>query len=321
LQDISSLSPEARAERGDRPARHRGLLRDLFPGGWWFTVLKRVIVGVFANGFAASGNLAYLALLTVFPFFILAAAIARLFGHNEETLEALGSFLQTLPPQVAALLRQPIHDVLLARTGNLLWLGAAVGLWTVASFVETIRDIFRRAYGVVATRSFWRYRLGSMAVIVGSVILVLLSFLAQGLLTATAEFVVRVFPVARSTASWIGVSRYIPGAIMYLALYVLFFSVTPAKYRASRCRKWPGALFTTVWWLSATALLPGVARNLGHYDLTYGSLAGVIVALLFFYIVGLGIVIGAHLNAALAEGASPGLEGSAMAEEREAVAA
>ena len=48
-------------------------------------------------------------------------------------------------------------------------------------------------------------------------------------------------------------------------------------------------------------LLPVFLANLSNYDLTYGSLAGVIVTLLFFWIVGLGISIGAHLNAALAE--------------------
>ena len=66
-------------------------------------------------------------------------------------------------------------------------------------------------------------------------------------------------------------------------------------------RKWPGALFTALWWVSMTALLPFVLSQLGGYDLTYGSLAGVVVMLLFFYLIGLGLVFGAHLNAALAE--------------------
>ena len=47
-------------------------------------------------------------------------------------------------------------------------------------------------------------------------------------------------------------------------------------------------------------LLPVILGLFGGYNLTYGSLAGVIVALLFFYIIGLGLVIGAQLNAALA---------------------
>jgi membrane protein len=50
-----------------------------------------------------------------------------------------------------------------------------------------------------------------------------------------------------------------------------------------------------------TTLLPMVLRSFFTYDLTYGSLAGIMVALFFFWLVGLGVVIGAELNAALAE--------------------
>src|SRR3546814_781616 len=59
--------------------------------------------------------------------------------------------------------------------------------------------------------------------------------------------------------------------------------------------------FTAVWWYATTLLLPVVLSQLGGYDLTYGSLAGVMIALIFFFVIGLGVVIGAELNAALAE--------------------
>ena len=201
----------------------------------------------------------------------------------------------------ATSLRKPIDDVLSARTGGVLILGAVVALWTVGSFVETIRDVFRRAYGITLDKPFWRYRLGSMMVIVASVVLALLAFLIQGLLTIIEQFIYRLLPWAHDMAGWIGLSRLVPALVMYGALYMLFLSVTPAKYRVKACPRWPGALFTTIWWISATALLPLILAKLGGYDLTYGSLAGVIVTLLFFWIIGFGISIGAHLNAALAE--------------------
>nr|WP_106407396.1 YihY/virulence factor BrkB family protein [Sphingomonas jatrophae] len=301
---MSPESPEARARRRHL---HRQIDR-VKPGTYPFEVVKRVAVGVYSDGFIHAGNLAYLALLTLFPFFIVAAAIASLFGQNAETQRAVASFLQTLPADVADLLRKPIADVLLARTGSLLWLGGLVGLWTVGSFIETIRDIFRRAYGTTFSAPFWRYRLGSVFVIVCSVILALLSFLAQGVLTAAEQFLYRLVPWAQDIAGWIGLSRLIPGLVMFGALYLLFISVTPKKYRVAGCRKWPGAAFTTLWWTSITALLPWALSKLGGYDLTYGSLAGVIVALFFFWLIGLGIVIAAHLNAALAETPEHGLK-------------
>lgn len=295
MSHLSPLSPEARGLRGYREREGKPL-----PVRAWI-ITKRVFVGIFANGFMYAGNIAYLALLTVFPFFILAAAIASIFGQSTEALRAVDSFLFTLPPTVAGLLRKPIADVLAARTGSLLVLGGLVALWSVGSFVETIRDIFRRAYGVTFEKPFWHYRLGSMAVIIGSVVLALLAFLIQGVLTAAEQFIYRMVPWAAELGQWVGWSRIIPALVMYAALYMLFLSVTPGKYRGKGCPRWPGAAFTTIWWISATLLLPVFLSNLSNYDLTYGSLAGVIVTLLFFWIVGLGISIGAHLNAALAE--------------------
>ena len=83
----------------------------------------------------------------------------------------MASFLHVLPPNVADLLQKPIADVLAARTGSLLWFGALIGLWTVGSFVETIRDIFRRAYGTKSSQALWRARLRLSLAIVASVIL------------------------------------------------------------------------------------------------------------------------------------------------------
>ena len=301
MTTVSPESPEQRALREAGTKRDSRRFARVRPGSHFFEVLKRIAIGVYTDGFIHAGNLAYLALMTLFPFFIVAAAIASVFGQNAETQRAVGSFLTTLPPDVAELLRKPILDVLAARTGSLLWLGAIIGLWTVGSFIETIRDVFRRAYGTQFSQPFWRYRLGSVAVIIGSVILALVSFLIQGLLTAAEQFLYRLVPWAQDVAGWIGISRLIPAAVMFGALYMLFYSVTPSKYRYGKCKKWPGALLTTVWWISATALLPVILSQLGGYDLTYGGLAGVVVTLLFFFVIGLGITTAAQLNAALAE--------------------
>ncbi|RZF65494.1 YihY/virulence factor BrkB family protein [Sphingomonas populi] len=312
MSEISPYSPEERGLHGEVGI---GIKPEDVPVGFkrlayaWL-VLKRVVMGVFSDGFIHAGNLAYLALLTVFPFFILAAVIASLLGQSAETQRAVASFLHVLPSSVADLLRDPIQHVLAARRGSsLAWLGALVALWSVGSFVETIRDIFRRAYGVKSTKPFWHYRLSSMAVIIASVILAVFSFIVQGVLVAAEQFIYTLLPFAKDIAGWVGLSRAIPGVVMFIALYMLFLSVTPSKYRfGGHSPEWPGALFTTGWWLSITALLPMVLARLADYDLTYGSLAGVIITLLFFFLVGLGIVFGAHLNAALAEPPLAGVE-------------
>lgn len=302
MPEVSPESPEERRKRGDgaRVLIDRAVVR-MSPGGRAFEILKRVVVGVVNDGSVHAGNLAYLAILTLFPFFIVAAAIARIFGRSQESLQAVEAFLRAVPPGVAEVLRQPITDVLLARTGSLLWFGALVGLWTTASFIETIRDILRRAYGVRSSRPFWEYRLGSMGLIVGSVILLLAAFALQVAMVAVEQFVVRVFPFADDTASFISTLRIAPALALFAAMYLVFYTLTPSRYRSRRFPKWPGAAATSAWWVGVTAVLPWALSHLTSYDLTYGSLAGVTITLIFFWLIGLGVVLGAELNAALAE--------------------
>ena len=279
------------------------------PGNAVREVLRRVVVGVFSDGFVHAGNLAYLSLLTLFPFFIVAAAVARLFGRTGEGLRTVDAFLRTVPPGVAKVLATPIADVLVARSGSLLWFGALVGLWTTASFIETIRDILRRAYGVKSVRPFWHYRLWSIAMILGSLLLMLAAFSLQVALIAVEQFMTRIMPVATGATTIVSLSRIAPSIALYIALYIVFYSLTPRQYREGRYPKWPGAVFTASWWLLVTALLPRILSSLTSYDLTYGSLAGVMIALIFFFLVGLGLVVGAQLNAALAETDEEGVEG------------
>jgi membrane protein len=313
VRDVSPESPEARRKKLASAKAHFGTIRQKGRRTRAWTVVKRVAVGVYSDGFIHAGNLAYLALLSIFPFVIVAAAVARLFGQTEESLAAVNGLLETMPRNVAEVIRHPIHDILVARSGSLLWLGALVGLWTTGSFIETIRDIIRRAYGVTFTRPFWEYRLGSVGMIIAAVLLATIAFSASILLTGVQQFLVEWVPGASDLVGALTLLRAAPALVLFGSLYLLFLSLTPKRYRFSGCRKWPGAAFVTLWWVATTALLPVALRGLVNYDRTYGSLAGVIITLFFFFIIGLGLVIGAELNAALAETPAP------TAEEMEAV--
>ena len=311
MREASPQSPEARRKRlaSMRAAFGTEVEEKLKPHVTVWEVVKRVAIGVYNDGFIHAGNLAYLAILALFPFFILAAAIAHLLGQSQDAQLTVFNVLRRLPPDVADTLREPIQEVLQARTGPLLWFGAIVGLWTAASFIETIRDILRRCYGVKFCAPFWEYRLGSMLVILGAVILLMVAFAASAALTIAHHVIAEWFPFAQGVASTLGIYRLVPAATLFFTFYVLFFVLTPARYRKRGCHKWPGALFITVWWLATVELLPLVLGLLGGYSLTYGSLAGVMIALIFFFVVGLGVVIGAELNAALAESGATALKG------------
>lgn len=296
-------------------ARIRAGMGKLGLGPRFFHVLGRVVTGTFNEGFTYAGNFAYLSLVTLFPFLIVAAAIAQLVGRSAEGIRTLEAFLLTMPPDVADVLRKPASDVLQARTGNLLWFGAIVGLWTTAGFIETLRGILRQAYGVTTSTPFWRYRLGAIGITVASVVLAMAAFSFQVMLTGIEQFIYQLLPWASQTQSLVSFTKALPALVLFGALYMLFYSLTPSRYRYSKCLKWPGPAFTTVWWLFVTAMLPRVLGMLGSYDLTYGSLAGVMIVLIFFYLIGLGIVAGAELNAALAERVPDRLEEARQKEE------
>jgi membrane protein len=274
------------------------------------SVLRRVAVHTFTDGFIHAGNLAYLSMLAIFPFFILGAALFDIVGGRENAQAIVLSVARAMPSSVASVIVPVAETVIYARSGWLLWVGGAVGLWTVSSLIETIRDILRRAYGTKSTKSFWWTRLLSAGLILGAVVVLMLSLFAQVLIGGAQEVIMAVVP---QLAEWIGtlsLSRIVPALGLTASLWVLFVTLTPSRYRGKKWPKWPGAVFTTAWWLAVTAALPVVLRGAFSYDVTYGSLAGSIVTLLFFWLVGLGLVIGAQLNAALALESKPDAEQS-----------
>jgi membrane protein len=239
-------------------------------------------------------------LLAIFPFFIVGAAFATAIGRPED-LEALNALLKGLPPSVAAMVGDTAQQVLSLRTGPLLWFGALIGTWTVGSFIETIREVLRRAYGTDYARPFWQYRLIGLLIIFGAVALLMIGFSAQIVITAAEDVIARYVPNAHALADSIGSSRFIPTIATFVANYLIFWTLAPSKYRGLSYPKWPGALFTTFWWYISVTLLPKALAQFGGYTLTYGGLAGVMVALLFFWLIGYGLVVGAHINAALTD--------------------
>lgn len=302
---MPDLSPEARRKRA------RDHLREAYDehvgpqGRFWnsrpFRVIARVWTGAYHDGFIHAGNLAYMAILALFPFFVTVGAVFSLIGEQAQREASVHAFLKAMPPIVATALEPVAMDVIVARSGWLLWIGGLVGLWTVGSLIETIRDILRRAYGTRETYAYWRYRLISSGVIVGAVIALLFALIAQVAIGAAQEVIQAGFPRFADWIGTLGTSRLVPALVIYLSLYLLFFTLTPSAYRKRRYPKWPGALLVTAWWAAVSAALPAALHRFFTYDLTYGSLAGVMIALFFFWLVGLGLVVGAELNAALAE--------------------
>ena len=264
-------------------------------------IAGRVAQGVWEDGFIHAGNLAYMTILALFPFFVVVAAIFSAVGEASQRAASVDAMLGALPPVVAGVLEPVARDVIDARHGWLLWAGAGVGLWTVSSLIETIRDILRRAYHCQAAQTaWWHHRLLASGMTVLAVVALLASLYLQVAIAGAQEVISAHFPQAVGALLPLGLSRVVPAGVLFGAIYLLFWGLTPGLYRARRHPRWPGALLVTLWWGVVSIVLPVLLRFVFKYNLTYGSLAGVMISLFFFWLVGLGMVTGAELNAALA---------------------
>jgi len=314
--EIRSLSPEARRLRAfkqsvrfsageidvaPQPGIFGFIAHHAGPGTRLFETTRRTLVGTWQDGFIHAGNLAYLSMLAIFPFFIIGAALFELVGGRERALELVTTVLTAMPPTVSRLIAPVAEEIVDAPQGWLLWLGAGVALWTVSNLVETIRDILRRAYGTQPLLAFWKARLASAALILAAVVVLMVSLFASVLIGTAQQMILSYFPEFSELVGDLRISRIVPALGLGVSLYLLFFTLTPAQYRRKTYPKWPGPTVTTIWWLGVTAAMPPILRSVFTYDLIYGSMAGIIIALFFFWLVGLGLVIGAELNAALAE--------------------
>ncbi|WP_303811685.1 YihY/virulence factor BrkB family protein [Sandarakinorhabdus limnophila] len=265
----------------------------------WPAIARDTASGTFEHGFTHAGNLAYLSLVTLFPFVILLAAIAGQLGRTADGLAAVNGFLTALPSDVAALIAPALTDVIAADSSSgVITFSLAVALWTSSGVLVTLRTIVTQAYGRESEMPYLRWRLLGLLEVLGLVLLLLIAFAAQVVVTGAETFVYRLMPMAANIFPALGLQRIVPAVLLFLALWGLFALLCPRRFRIAPV--WPGALATAAAWTATTLALPRALTLFGGYALTYGGLAGVIIALLYFYIIGLGMVLGAQLNAAIA---------------------
>lgn len=266
----------------------RTVLKATWPFLW--TVVKRFNRD---NGSVHSGNIAYALMLAVVPFLIFATALTG-FAVGQQTAEmSLATLFQSLPEHVALTLEPVLLEVIGQRRGGILTLSALAAIWAASNGVEAIRLGLDQAYDVDASRHVALNRLISIAV-------VLSGFAIFTLLSALIVFAPLVFLlIERWTHIDIPVEadlfRYALGlTVLALTLYAMH-RVLPSR-RMRGLRLWPGVIASVlIWSMAATGMSVYLAYT-PSYTVTYGTLAGVIVTLLFFYLTGLALIFGAEVN-------------------------
>ena len=264
-----------------------------------FIFWRGVLSTTWRDGYIHAGNIAYLSIVTLFPLVILITTVTAAFGRTDAGQAAIDGLLRALPANIADLFAPVIQEVLEAHAGNLVFAGGLVALWTVTTFIETLRDIIHRAFETPRKHSFWEYRLYSMGATLITMLLVLVAFLSQVVLVVALKSVKHLLPYSVEIPAWVDLSQFLPPVIIFLSIWAIFKLLAPSGFR--RCAGWPGALVTTIAWIGGSLLIGPILSRFGDMSITYGALSGVMVAMLFFYAVGFALVLGAELNAALAK--------------------
>ena len=275
-------------------------------------LLKRTIAEVSEdNCLGLAAQLAYYYALALFPALVFLVALASFFPQDllGRVIAAIGP---VAPPEVVSLVRKQLESIASAEQSGLLTVGVLGALWSSSSAQVAIIDALNRAYDIEEGRPWWKVRLIAIALTIGLALFVLLAFT---LVIAGPE-------LAGMVAGWLGLGRAFEVmwlvvqwplllGLVALAIGIVYYAAPDAE------QDWvwltPGSVFATVLWLCISLAFRVYVTTVGDYNATYGALAGAVLLLLWFYLSGLAVLIGAELNAEI-EHASP--QGKAPGEKR-----
>ena len=247
------------------------------------------------EGWVLSGHLAFSGMLALIPFLIFATALTGYVIGPEGGQQVLNQLFYAVPDHVAKTIEPVVVEVVGGQSpGTLMTVSAFGAIWAGSNGIEALRVGFDRAYDVEAYRHIaWSTLISVGIVLVGFLLFVLLAvlFIAAPVLFALLE-------------AWFGVEipreadliRYGIGfSVLALSLWGMHW-VLPSR-RMRGLKLWPGILASLVLWTAAASIFSLYLSYTPYYTLTYGTLAGVVIALLFMYFSGSIVILGAEINA------------------------
>jgi len=273
------------------------------------------------GGTVLAGSIAFTSLFALFPFLIFLTTLAGEFGQEEAAREFIDMALEGLPREVVDAIRPAIDQVVNVRRTGLMTVSILVTIWTASSGLESLRTALNYAYGIEDSRPFWWQRLQSIVftIIMSIAILVLMIVVVAG--PFIWDFLVDLFHVPASWGWLYTGARYLIAVLLLYAVVALLYRWLPNR-RLRGYEILPGAAVTVVMWLITASLFSLYLQNLGRFSVTYGSLGGIVVTLMFFYLSAAIFIFGAEVNGAWRRAVAAQLraERAARAERREAEA-
>lgn len=241
--------------------------------------------------------LTYYAVLALFPGLLAVISLLGVFGDSSTTDSVLRLLEDLGQRDVAEQLEGPIQQMVDTRAAGLtLFLGLAGAIWSASGYVSGFGRAINQIYGVNEGRPFWKLR--PIQVAITTVLVALTALVLVGLVVSG--------PLARELGDRLGmgdtavrvweIAKYPVLLLIVVAIVALLYSLTPNVRRPIRPFS-AGAMLAILVWVVASLGFGAYVANFGSYNATYGSLAGVIVFLLWLYLTNLALLFGAEVDA------------------------
>ena len=263
----------------------------------WGDILKRVKTAIGADNLSlvAAGS-AFYALLALFPALGAVVALYGLFNDPAAVTAQVEQLGDVIPQEARNIVETQLQRVASAG-GTALSVGAAVSfliaLWSSSKGVKSLMTALNIVYGEKETRGFIKLNAVALALTLVMLVFVVLALVAVAVVPAVIGML-GLQGVGEALARWL---RWpLLGGVAVGILAVLY------RYAPDRARpewRWVvwGAVVATVLWLIGSALFSLYVSNFGSYNETFGSVAAIVVLMMWFYLSALFVLIGGELNA------------------------
>src|SRR3984885_9223926 len=272
--------------------------------------LKRAVVAT-ANDlaqhhvFQMAAALSYYMVLAVFPGMIFLSSVMSLIPIPDLFGRVLGTMSLLLPPDTMRVVQSVLLDVLATNRKAWLSFGMLGVIWVSSAAFDAVIEALDIAYDVNDDRPFWKTRLRAIVLgaftagLVSRALAVMILGPRFGALLAARNYLSSAFVVLWPVIHW-------SIAILFtlVAVELLYFLAPNVKQRFGATL--PGAAFSVACWLGLSYLLGFYFRHLANLSRTYGTLAGFIAFMTWFYWNSFALLLGAELNAELAKESKKG---------------
>ena len=243
-----------------------------------------------------SAALTYYLLFAVFPLLIF---VSVLLGALQLNVASITAFLENFaPPAVVSVVRAYLSYVSGNSSRNLLWFSLVFSVWFPMRATSCLMHSVRKAYGYGAPPNMWlgtlRTLIFTVLLIVGIALTALLTVVGRRILEFAATLVT--IPEDFITA-WNYLRFVIMGLVMAAMLWALYMLALGEHIPARQV--WPGVLVSLAGWLAVSMAFSYYVEHFAHYAELYGSIATIVVSLLWLYWSGTVLIVGAELNGAL----------------------